>query len=298
VLEFSPMVERLGFVIKDLKDGGFHAGATVIENVVRDLRGKKLIPDKLPSLSVWQQNKSTGEKFYRHDNFSFFPEKGLVIRRDGAEAPLSLMQLKALAVLVNNINTVVKKKELVREIWGKDCPYDKNAQACLQALIKRLRNGIEPNSKKPEIIITSTRPYSGYSIKDKNRESISWELRPELKPEKIFHYSGFTYFPERGLVTVDGKDVNLTKIENTVLKLLAENPDRVVEYCVFERKISADDRDYSDIKNAIRTHIINIRRKIEPNVKGTIGKTGQYKHILTVKGAGYKLVDPGKSKNG
>lgn len=80
----------------------------------------------------------------------------------------------------------------------------------------------------------------------------------------------------------DGELVHLTPIEFKLLAMLAKNPGRLLSHNALLQEVWG--RAYLDDKQTLRTHIANLRRKIE------LGRGGQL--IRTRHGLGYCLLDP------
>jgi len=81
-------------------------------------------------------------------------------------------------------------------------------------------------------------------------------------------------------VTVAGKPVRLTPVEFQLLVTLAKEPDRVFSRAqLIEKALGFD---FEGFDRTIDVHILNLRRKIEPDSKYST-------YIKTVYGAGYKF---------
>ena len=85
---------------------------------------------------------------------------------------------------------------------------------------------------------------------------------------------------DEGIVTKNGKSVELTKTEFLILELLMQNKGRIftkqqIFNYAWESGYIADD-------NTVMVHISNLRAKIEDNPKTP-------KIIKTIKGLGYKM---------
>ena len=92
---------------------------------------------------------------------------------------------------------------------------------------------------------------------------------------------------ERYEVKVRGKKVRLTPLEFDLLRFLAENEGKV-----FSREVLLDKLwgyDYFVDTRTVDVHIRRLRTKIEENPSKPV-------YILTVRGKGYKFVDPGKEE--
>jgi DNA-binding response OmpR family regulator len=88
---------------------------------------------------------------------------------------------------------------------------------------------------------------------------------------------------KKHLVTVNGKDVQLTRIEWLLLSDLAENAGKLMLYEQLLTKIWGPE--YRDDVNILRTWISRLRQKIEPD-------PGQPPLILTVPKTGYMIDTP------
>ena len=80
-------------------------------------------------------------------------------------------------------------------------------------------------------------------------------------------------------VSVCGKTISLTKTEYAILKLLANNPDRVIAKPVILDKISEDTLDCTE--TSLKTHISHLRSKLR--------EAGNKDYIESVWGIGFKL---------
>ena len=80
--------------------------------------------------------------------------------------------------------------------------------------------------------------------------------------------------------SLDGKPLNLTMVEFKLLGVLAKEPGRVFSRAELIDKALGCDFDGFD--RTIDVHILNLRRKLEPDPKNP-------RYIKTVYGAGYKL---------
>ncbi len=92
---------------------------------------------------------------------------------------------------------------------------------------------------------------------------------------------------ERYEVRVRGKPVKLTPLEFDLLKFLMENEGKV-----FQREVLLDKLwgyDYFVDTRTVDVHIRRLRKKIEEN-------PSKPKYIITVRGKGYKFVDPDKEE--
>jgi DNA-binding response OmpR family regulator len=104
-------------------------------------------------------------------------------------------------------------------------------------------------------------------------------LPGERGPEKIEHGKLTVNFLKHE-VSVAGRPVNLTTVEFKLLGVLAKEPGRVFSREQLIEKALGYDFDGFD--RTIDVHILNLRRKLEPD-------PSHPRYIKTVYGAGYKL---------
>ena len=125
-----------------------------------------------------------------------------------------------------------------------------------------------------------TKPFSPRELAARVR-AVLRRLPGERGPEKIEH----------GELTLDflkheaflaGKPLNLTPVEFKLLGVLAKEPGRVFSRAQIIEK--AFGYDFEGFDRTIDVHILNLRRKLEPDPR-------QPRYIKTVYGAGYKLLE-------
>jgi DNA-binding response OmpR family regulator len=87
----------------------------------------------------------------------------------------------------------------------------------------------------------------------------------------------------RHLVTVRGRPVNLTRSEFQVLRLLAESPGQVFSRLEIMEELWQSE--FSGDVRACDVHISNLRQKVEDDPQDP-------ELVLTVRGIGYKLIEP------
>ncbi|WP_243124314.1 winged helix-turn-helix domain-containing protein [Clostridium sp. AWRP] len=73
------------------------------------------------------------------------------VYKDGAEVKLTAKEYKLLLYLAENSNKIVNKERLCEVVWGDDYfEYDNT----ISVHIRHLREKLEKNPSKPEIIVT------------------------------------------------------------------------------------------------------------------------------------------------
>lgn len=122
-------------------------------------------------------------------------------------------------------------------------------------LLARIRTAIRHSNKIVDDRVNSNRPYSAKGL------SIDFVRR---------------------LVTVDGKEVHLTRVEYKIVSMLAQNSGKVITYKSLIEQVWGP---YADDNNRIlRVNMANIRRKLEKN-------PGEPEYIFTELGVGYRMIE-------
>lgn len=121
--------------------------------------------------------------------------------------------------------------------------------------LARIRTAIRHSNKIMDDRVNSNRPYSAKGL------SIDFVRR---------------------LVTVDGKEVHLTRVEYKIVSMLAQNSGKVITYKSLIEQVWGP---YADDNNRIlRVNMANIRRKLEKN-------PGEPEYIFTELGVGYRMIE-------
>ena len=122
-------------------------------------------------------------------------------------------------------------------------------------LLARIRTAIRHSNKIVDDKVNSTRPYSARGL--------------------------VVDFGKR-LVTVEGKEIHLTRVEYKIVSMLAQNSGKVITYSSLIEQAWGP---YADDNNRIlRVNMANIRRKIEKN-------PGEPEYIFTELGIGYRMIE-------
>lgn len=122
-------------------------------------------------------------------------------------------------------------------------------------LLARIRTAIRQSNKIVDDKVNSTRPYSARGL--------------------------VVDFGKR-LVTVERKEIHLTRVEYKIVSMLAQNSGKVITYSSLIEQVWGP---YADDNNRIlRVNMANIRRKIEKN-------PGEPEYIFTELGIGYRMIE-------
>jgi two-component system, OmpR family, response regulator RegX3 len=126
-----------------------------------------------------------------------------------------------------------------------------------------------------------TKPFSMSELLARVRAILRRRRLDEAEAHPAREIGGLRLDLERHEVTVDGRPVQLTQSELKLLALLARDPGRV--YSRREIMQHLWQSDYVGDERAADLHVSNVRRKIERD-------PGSPERLVTVRGAGYKLV--------
>jgi two-component system alkaline phosphatase synthesis response regulator PhoP len=130
-----------------------------------------------------------------------------------------------------------------------------------------------------------TKPFSPRELAARVR-AVLRRLPGERGPEKLEH-GDLTLDFVKHEASLDGKPLDLTPVEFKLLGVLAREPGRVFSRAQIIEK--AFGYDFDSFDRTIDVHILNLRRKLEP-------EPSRPRYIKTVYGAGYKLSGVGNDK--
>nr|WP_123603782.1 response regulator transcription factor [Micromonospora sp. Llam0] len=128
-----------------------------------------------------------------------------------------------------------------------------------------------------------TKPYSPRELMARVRTLLRRVDRVPRTIDGVRRVGTLAVDPVRREVTVDGRPVVCTPGEFAILAAMAEQPERAFTRAHLLEHTRGLDRDSTE--RAIDTHMVNLRRKIEPDVRRPA-------YLVTVYGIGYKLRDP------
>ncbi|MBD0676994.1 response regulator transcription factor [Streptomyces sp. CBMA156] len=114
------------------------------------------------------------------------------------------------------------------------------------------------------------------------QDAVAPPVTPVSPPSAVLNAGALTVDPLRHEVTADGRPVSCTPGEFRLLEVLAAQPGRVFTRAQLLDHLHGIDRYIT--ARTVDTHVMNLRRKIEP-------QPGSPTRILTVYGIGYKLAE-------
>lgn len=126
-----------------------------------------------------------------------------------------------------------------------------------------------------------TKPYSPRQVVARVRAVLRRTGR--LEPDPILTVGPIRIDRERYEVRLNDTPLDLTSREMTLLETLAEHPGRAFTRTYLLQEIAGFDSDA--LERTIDMHVLNLRRKIEPD-------PAHPRYLLTVKGRGYKVATP------
>ena len=125
-----------------------------------------------------------------------------------------------------------------------------------------------------------TKPFSVDELLARLRAALR---RAEPSPESVLSIGELRIDLEARDVTFDGKTVQLTPHEYSLLTLLARNEGKLLTHQAILREVWG--RAYADESHYLHVYVSQLRRKLEPD-------PARPRYILTEPGVGYRLVDP------
>lgn len=122
-----------------------------------------------------------------------------------------------------------------------------------------------------------TKPFDTKELLARIAVRLREKSSPRLSP--VYTYEELTIDTASHSVCVAGKQVNLTRTEYAILKLLMQNPKQVIAKSVLLDRISMDTPDCTE--NSLKTHISHLRSKL----REASGKD----YVESVWGIGFRL---------
>jgi len=157
---------------------------------------------------------------------------------------------------------------------------------------------IKSNNKPDGVIIITAKNSLEDKVKGLNLGADDYLAKPFFMPELIarvsaiirrkqFNGSNKIVFREISIdilgksVTINGREIDLTRMEYALLAFLVANKNRVVSKNAIAEHLSGDDAELLDKFDFIYSHMKNLKRKLT--------EAGSEDYIKTVYGLGYKF---------
>ena len=107
-------------------------------------------------------------------------------------------------------------------------------------------------------------------------------MTDSMNNNRPYSAKGLTVDFDKRLVTVDGNEIHLTRVEYKIVSMLAKNSGKVITYSSLIDQVWGP---YADDNNRIlRVNMANISRKLEKN-------PGEPVYIFTELGIGYRMIE-------
>lgn len=171
---------------------------------------------------------------------------------DGLDVIRKTREWSSLPIIVISARTQEKEKVAALDAGADD--YITKPFGTFE-LLARIRTAIRHNNRLSDDPMNSNRPYAAGDL--------------------VIDF-------ERRLVTLEGEEIHLTRVEYKIVSLLAKNSGKVMTYDTLINEVWGP---YADDNNRIlRVNMANIRRKLEKN-------PGEPKYIFTELGVGYRMLE-------
>ncbi len=126
-----------------------------------------------------------------------------------------------------------------------------------------------------------TKPYNPREVVARVRSVLRRSLGElDTEAERVLRYKELRLDPSSRRLSVNGQDVELTRVEFEIIHALMRSPEHV--FTRSELIESALNYQYEGMERSLDTHIKNLRKKIEPDPK-------KPEYIQTAYGVGYRL---------
>lgn len=125
-----------------------------------------------------------------------------------------------------------------------------------------------------------TKPFNTREIVARVRALLRRAQFSQVAPAQLLRIGALVVDPDQRLVTVDDRNIDLTRTEFTLLHILMANPGHTFTRDeLLEKSMGYA---YEGMGRTLDTHISNLRKKIEPDPSAPI-------YIQTVYGIGYRM---------
>lgn len=195
--------------------------------------------------------------------------EGYLVQRaySGTEALLLLKEKKPDLILLDLMLPGMSGEDILPQIQG------------IPVIVVSAKTAVED---KVELLLGGavdylTKPFDTKELLARIKVRLREKSSPRLSP--VYTYEELTIDTASHSVCVAGKQVNLTRTEYAILKLLMQNPKQVIAKSVLLDRISMDTPDCTE--NSLKTHISHLRSKL----REASGKD----YVESVWGIGFRL---------
>lgn len=195
--------------------------------------------------------------------------EGYLVQRaySGTEALLLLKEKKPNLILLDLMLPGMSGEDILPQIQG------------IPVIVVSAKTAVED---KVDLLLGGavdylTKPFDTKELLARIKVRLREKSSPRLSP--VYTYEELTIDTASHSVCVTGKQVNLTRTEYAILKLLMQNPKQVIAKSVLLDCISMDTPDCTE--NSLKTHISHLRSKL----REASGKD----YVESVWGIGFRL---------
>lgn len=195
--------------------------------------------------------------------------EGYLVQRaySGTEALLLLKEKKPDLILLDLMLPGMSGEDILPQIQG------------IPVIVVSAKTAVED---KVELLLGGavdylTKPFDTKELLARIAVRLREKSSPRLSP--VYTYEELTIDTASHSVCVAGKQINLTRTEYAILKLLMQNPEQVIAKSVLLDCISMDTPDCTE--NSLKTHISHLRSKL----REASGKD----YVESVWGIGFRL---------
>lgn len=176
--------------------------------------------------------------------------EGYLVQRaySGTEALLLLKEKKPYLILLDLMLPGMSGEDILPQIQG------------IPVIVVSAKTAVED---KVELLLGGavdylTKPFDTKELLARLAVRLREKSSPRSSP--VYTYEELTIDTASHSVCVAGKQVNLTRTEYAILKLLMQNPEQVIAKSVLLDRISMDTPDCTE--NSLKTHISHLRSKL------------------------------------
>ncbi len=126
-----------------------------------------------------------------------------------------------------------------------------------------------------------TKPFGVEELMARIRVALRHAARPASGATAVFQTGGLTIDFEKRRVTMDGREIHLTPTEYDLLKVFANNPNKVLTSTMLLRQVWGPS--YSSEGHYLHVYVARLRNKLEPDPQNP-------RYLLTDPGVGYRLL--------
>lgn len=245
-----------------------------------DPKNPKTIASSYKGVGYILRDPRVEEAVFSHQAFIHFPKRSELLV-NGELFTLTKTENVILDLLEKHPNDLVLYDTIRQSLIKTEDPNADFSVEEIRFYIQRLRRKIEPDSRRENFVYIRTIREKGCLLYDPDKQEPDSSIVGEPRQEIIIKCD--PEFSKIVDVVVNGKTVRLSPMEERLLEMLANGKGRLINaQDLLSRFGESYDRVEKVSKGTIRVHILNLRKKIEPDPKHPI-------FIISKLGVGYGL---------